>query len=288
MKVYITQPYGGSDEEENIMNILKRSGFRCVDSSCCSSFSEAEQELSSCDAYITYACGSYGDLSDSTDVELEYALAGNKPIIVIREFPDYKRIGNGTYGYSLLSRENAALFDISAGADAEQLPEFIRNHIAKCGKDSGAGSLVEEIRPDKPYEGDKPHIFISYSHKDRTEVFGIIRELQNNGYRVWYDEGIDPASEWDENIAEHISECSYLIAFISPNYIESQNCRDEISYARDLNKDRLLVYLEETDLPAGMAMRLMRLQAIHKYRYRTSPDFYEKLFAAHGIGIARD
>ena len=148
--------------------------------------------------------------------------------------------------------------------------------------------MVFEDKSLAPYHGREPFIFISYSHRNSDQAAEIISTLNRAGFRVWYDEGLIPGREWDENIAEHISECSYLIAFISPNYIESQNCRDEISYARDLNKDRLLVYLEETDLPAGMAMRLMRLQAIHKYRYRTSPDFYEKLFAAHGIGVARD
>ena len=78
-----------------------------------------------------------------------------------------------------------------------------------------------------------------------------------------------------------------MIAFISPNYIASQNCKDEISYARDLNKERLLVYLKDTRLPVGMAMRLMRLQAIHKYKYKVSSDFYDKLFAAQGISVTK-
>ena len=137
------------------------------------------------------------------------------------------------------------------------------------------------------YEGTDPYVFVSYSHKDKNEVFEVIRMMQEAGYRIWYDEGIDPASEWDENIAEHINKCSYLIAFISPDYINSQNCRDEISYARDLNKERLLVYLKETRLPAGMAMRLMRLQAIHKYKYAASSDFADKLFSAKGIEAAK-
>ena len=70
---------------------------------------------------------------------------------------------------------------------------------------------------------------------------------------VLIDEGIDPGTEWDEYIAAHIDRCSYMIAFLSDNYFGSSNCRDELAFARDLDKPRLLVYIEQTKLPAGMA-----------------------------------
>ena len=117
-----------------------------------------------------------------------------------------------------------------------------------------------------PYKGDKPYIFISYSHKDRDEAVKVIRLLQQNRYRVWYDEGIDPGTEWDDNIAGHINQCEYFLALISPNSVTSSNCKDEIKYAMDLDKPRALVYLTDTQLPAAMQMRLGRLQAVYKYK----------------------
>ena len=140
----------------------------------------------------------------------------------------------------------------------------------------------------KPYTGGKEYIFISYSHKDSERVIPIIRHMFNNRFRVWYDEGIDPGTEWDENIATHIKQCSYFIAFISPNYIASENCKDELNFSRDLGKERLLIYLDEVLLPSGMSMRLNRLQAIHKYTYSSDADFYEKLFSASNITLYRD
>lgn len=131
-----------------------------------------------------------------------------------------------------------------------------------------------------PYNGNEPYIFISYSHKDFDEVAAVINELQNQNYRVWYDEGIDPGTEWDKNIATHVEECEYFIAFISENYINSSNCKDELNFARDLEKKRFLVYLQEVDLPSEMKMRLSRIQNIHKYRYDKTEDFYNKLFSA--------
>ena len=134
-----------------------------------------------------------------------------------------------------------------------------------------------------PYEGDQPYIFISYSHIDRLEVIKIIRLLQGKRYRVWYDEGIDPGTEWDENIAEHIEKCEFFLAMISANYINSLNCKDEIKYARDLGKSQTLVYLEETQLPGAMRMRMGRLQAVYKSGYDSEKAFIRKLLEAKGI-----
>ena len=139
----------------------------------------------------------------------------------------------------------------------------------------------------KPYKGDENYIFISYSHRDIDEVLSFIETLQENGYNVWYDEGIDPGTEWDENIAKHIRECAYFISFITEDYIQSQNCRDELTYARDLNKERLLIYGEDVELPEGMKMRMNRLQAIFKYKYTDDLEFYTKVFQSEGLDTCK-
>lgn len=135
----------------------------------------------------------------------------------------------------------------------------------------------------KPYQGSEPYIFISYSHKDIDEAMTIINQLCRNQFRIWYDEGIDPGTEWDENIASHVEQCNYFVALVSNNYLASSNCKDELNYARELDKPRLLVYLENVDLPGGMKMRLSRLQAIHKYTYTDSSLFFTKLYEAKDI-----
>ena len=144
-----------------------------------------------------------------------------------------------------------------------------------------------EDRSLAPYEGDEPYLFLSYSHKDSEKAGKIIRVLKKNGFRVWYDEGITPGAEWDDNVAQAIVDCSYFVALISPGYIASANCRDELNYARTLEKQRLLVYLEETELPPGIAMRVNQLLALHMDKYEAEELFYERLFAAEGIDVCR-
>lgn len=138
------------------------------------------------------------------------------------------------------------------------------------------------------YSGNKEYIFISYSHRDSGRVLPIIAALEKEGFRCWYDEGIDPGTEWDENIAQHMRECSYVIAFVSKNYLLSENCKDELNYARDKDKPRLLVYLEEVSLPEGMAMRLNRLQAVFWYKYQDEAVALQKIVGANQIGICRE
>lgn len=139
-----------------------------------------------------------------------------------------------------------------------------------------------------PYKGDKPYIFISYSHRDSECAQSIIARLQADGYRVWYDDGVNPGSQWDDNIAHHIEQCGFFFALISANYLESSNCRDELNFACDLEKHRLMIYLEDVQLPSGLQMRLGRLRAIHKYRYSRETRFYEVLYDTPGLRKCSD
>lgn len=128
-----------------------------------------------------------------------------------------------------------------------------------------------------PYEGKKPYIFVSYAHKDSDRVFPILEELDRRGYRVWYDDGIAPGSEWPENIAQHLDGCSVTLAFISPNSIASANCRREVTFALSKRKPFLGIVLQPTEMSLGMEMQLSAQQCIMKYTYASEDDFLRKL-----------
>lgn len=63
------------------------------------------------------------------------------------------------------------------------------------------------LKAKKPYKGTDPYIFLSYSHQNMDEALDIIAFLQSLEYNIWYDEGIDPGTEWDKTIAEHVKSC---------------------------------------------------------------------------------
>ena len=127
------------------------------------------------------------------------------------------------------------------------------------------------------YEGSEPYIFISYAHKDSDRVLPIISGLQAQGFRVWYDAGIEAGTEWPEYIAEHLESCTVFLAFLSQSALDSPNCRREINFAIDECKEMLAVYLEELRLSAEMWMQPDELQTMFLYQCSSQESFIEEL-----------
>lgn len=134
--------------------------------------------------------------------------------------------------------------------------------------------------PFKPYEGSEPYIFISYAHADAPAVMEIICNMHDRGYRIWYDEGIEVGSEWTECIASHLYDAHLVLAFITPAYLASDNCRKEIHYALTKKKKTINIFLEETQLSPGMEMQLGNIFALMKYTFPSEEYFYDKLYTA--------
>ena len=136
------------------------------------------------------------------------------------------------------------------------------------------------------YAGDEPYVFVSYAHKNSGRVLAVVDELVRRGYRVWYDEGIMPGEAWDNSIADRLKGCRCFLGFLSKEYLESTNCRDELNMARNTRRNMALVYLEDITLTPGMQMRYNRLQAL--FLHKTEPeDFYRKLAEMDGMADAK-
>ena len=130
------------------------------------------------------------------------------------------------------------------------------------------------VPPFEAYAGDEPYIFISYAHKDSAQVFKEISQLNDAGYHVWYDEGIEASSEWPEEIANAVIGCSVFLVFISPRSTASVNCRNEINLALNEDKPFLAVHMEDSALPPGLRLRMGDLQAI--LQHKLPQDRYQK------------
>ena len=97
----------------------------------------------------------------------------------------------------------------------------------------------------KPYEGTKPYLFVSYSHRDTAKVIDTIRPIHDMHYRLWYDEGIPAGSDWPRNIAVHMRDCRMVLFFLSRTALASPNCLSEITTAAKQGKTILLMKLED-------------------------------------------
>lgn len=82
------------------------------------------------------------------------------------------------------------------------------------------------------YEGREPFIFVSYAHKNSNMVMPIIDSLYSDKYRVWYDEGIAPGSEWPKNIEDHLKAATVVLVFVSKESLMSLNCDNEVANSK--------------------------------------------------------
>ncbi|MCX7029545.1 MAG: toll/interleukin-1 receptor domain-containing protein [Spirochaetes bacterium] len=130
--------------------------------------------------------------------------------------------------------------------------------------------------PFQAYRGAKPYIFASYSHKNIREVFGIIRKISDDRYRVWYDEGIEPGNEWPEEVGRALTACQLFLVFMSPEAMESRNVRNEINMATSENKAVMVVFLQPTELSEGMKLQIGTVQFISRHEM-TEAEFNAKM-----------
>lgn len=134
-----------------------------------------------------------------------------------------------------------------------------------------------------PYEGKEKYIFVSYSHQNSDVVAPILDRLNKEGFRIWYDEGIEWGTEWPESIAFHLRNCEVCIAFHSVASVVSPNCRQEINYALKQKKGILSVYLEDVALSDGLDMQLSPFQSTFSYQYEEKEKFLLRLISAQII-----
>lgn len=81
------------------------------------------------------------------------------------------------------------------------------------------------------YEGRDDYIFVSYAHADSHLVMPVVETLFADKYRLWYDEGIAPGSEWPKNIETHLKNAAAVLVFVSAASLLSPNCENEVKEA---------------------------------------------------------
>jgi hypothetical protein len=104
----------------------------------------------------------------------------------------------------------------------------------------------------------KKKIFISYSRADSDYVARLVDALRNKGFDVWFDKNIRTGNEWDNTIEREIKNADAMVLILSDTSVQSDNVKDEMSYAMQLSKNVIPIKIEECDVP----MRLARKQFI--------------------------
>lgn len=101
--------------------------------------------------------------------------------------------------------------------------------------------------------------FISYSRVNSEFVVRLAKDLKAAGYDVWLDQlDIPKGARWDDAIEAAVERSSTFMIVLAPESIESQNVKDELSYAIDSGKQILPVVIQPCKIP----LRLRRFQYV--------------------------
>jgi hypothetical protein len=119
--------------------------------------------------------------------------------------------------------------------------------------------------PFPAYNDNGPFIFVSYAHADRAVVFPEMIWLRQQGFNIWYDEGIAPGSKWADAIADALQRCTVFVAFITPNAAASAEVEREIHEAVNSKKPILVVFLQPAELSPGIKLRIQIYQWIEGF-----------------------
>lgn len=115
-----------------------------------------------------------------------------------------------------------------------------------------------------------PHIFISYSRKDKAFVTRLVDALVAAGREVWLDvKDIPPNAEWEAEIYRSIESADDFVFVISPDSLRSEICARELAHAITLNKRLVPIVCRE---PAG-EKALPELAKLNWIFFRTEDPF---------------
>jgi|GEM_PF-3993244 len=127
--------------------------------------------------------------------------------------------------------------------------------------------------PFRAYDGTDNTIFVSYAHKDAADVYPAIEALNARGFRLWYDEGIEAGADWADAIGTSLEKASVVLAFLSKNFIASENCLREIAFAEAHDIPVVSVSVGDVTLPDDLARKL----TVHQITDMTGSATYGEL-----------
>jgi hypothetical protein len=82
--------------------------------------------------------------------------------------------------------------------------------------------------------------FISYSHRDSEKGMKLYNHLKHGRIELFYDKTtIGWGSEWAIELEKGLRESHWLIACLSPSYLESKWCKKEIRLFLEEHKEEI-------------------------------------------------
>ena len=105
-----------------------------------------------------------------------------------------------------------------------------------------------------PVGAGTPDVFLSYAREDADFVRTLDAALQAHGKDVWVDwADILPSADWRTKVHGGIEAAKVFAAVLSPDFLASAVCREEVAHAVDSNKRIVPILRREIDDTAAPA-----------------------------------
>jgi len=117
-------------------------------------------------------------------------------------------------------------------------------------------------------------VFISYAREDQDFVLKLQDALEAHNRNTWLDwKSIPPTAEWKQEVYSAIDNADSFAAVISPDFIVSKPCQDELDHAAHNHKRMVPLWhrdVDDEEVPPDLAAR--------QYVYlRENDDFEDAL-----------
>ncbi len=101
----------------------------------------------------------------------------------------------------------------------------------------GLGAYVENPTPVRRAEEQRVDAFISYAREDQEVLEEVRLELLERGATTWVDtRGLLAGEPWSSDISAAIEVARNFLVLLTPRWLHSSACRDELAYALDCGK----------------------------------------------------
>lgn len=122
------------------------------------------------------------------------------------------------------------------------------------------------------------HIFLSYRSLEADFALKLAADLKNAGVNLWMDrlDGIRGGDDWRRSIQQALNNCAGLIPVLSPDYVTSDYCQNELARADALKRAIFPVLLRPVTAE-DWPIAIQRLQHMDFRDWRDEQVYQQRL-----------
>ena len=99
-------------------------------------------------------------------------------------------------------------------------------------------------KPFNSYKGDSKFAYACYSVKDSDIVFPFLKKLNEERYRIRYDEGVQEDDTVDALRKHNIKKCDMFLMFMSNNFLLSTYCLNQLELAKQFGVNMYMIFVD--------------------------------------------